>query len=84
MISCVSMDVDLYRLKGDPMTQRANNAGRQASLDEKKERAAGRQQNDPARAAIKDQFEDQPAKGQTGGASGQNKTSRPSKRGSRG
>jgi len=30
------------------------NSGRHASLDEKKERARGRQQNDPARAAITD------------------------------
>jgi len=30
------------------------NSGRHASLDDKKERARGRQQNDPARAAITD------------------------------
>jgi hypothetical protein len=57
-------------LKEHTMTQRANNGRRNASLDNKKQRAAGRQQNDPARAAIADQFAERPAKGKTGGADG--------------
>ena len=52
------------------MGQEANNGGRSANLDEKKERAAGRAQNDPVREAILDANDPQPAKGQTGGAFG--------------
>lgn len=52
------------------MGQRANNRGRNASLDQKKSRSAGRQQNKPARAAISDQFNEKPARGKTGGAFG--------------
>lgn len=47
------------------MGQRAN-SGRQASLDDKKERMQGRQQNDPARQAITDKQHASPV----GGASG--------------
>jgi hypothetical protein len=47
------------------MGQRAN-SGRQASLDDKKERAQGRQQNDEARQAITDRQNTPPV----GGASG--------------
>jgi hypothetical protein len=52
------------------MGQRANNGNRRASLDDKKRRAAGRSQNEPARRAIADRFDEKPAKGQTGGAFG--------------
>ncbi|HEX8521731.1 MAG TPA: hypothetical protein VF669_05695 [Tepidisphaeraceae bacterium] len=52
------------------MTQRANNRGRNAALDDKKARAAGRQQNDPVRAALGDRFDEKPTRGKTGGATG--------------
>lgn len=48
----------------------ANNSGRNASLDNKKLRAAGRQQHDPVIEAILDAQAPLPAKGQTGGAFG--------------
>jgi len=47
------------------MGQRAN-SGRHASLDEKKERAAGRQQNSPSRKAITDRQEAPPVGGANG------------------
>jgi hypothetical protein len=47
------------------MGQRAN-SGRNAKLDEKKERAAGRQQNSPSRKAITDRQETPPAGGAFG------------------
>jgi hypothetical protein len=48
----------------------ANNSRRNASLDEHKQRAAGRQQSDPTRQAIRDAGEPLDAKGRTGGAFG--------------
>ena len=48
----------------------SRNPNRNPSLDEKKERAAGRKQHDPAREAIRDAGEGLPAKGRTGGAFG--------------
>jgi hypothetical protein len=48
----------------------ASNSGRGASLDDKKRRAAGRQQNDPERAAIAEAHSPRPAKGTAGGAFG--------------
>jgi hypothetical protein len=53
------------------MGQAANNGGRQAKLDEKKTRAAGRQPQ-AVRKQVKDAFEEQPAKGKAGGAFGKN------------
>ena len=47
----------------------AANSGRQASLDEKKARAAGRR-GKATRRQIKDSLDEQFAKGKTGGASG--------------
>jgi hypothetical protein len=47
------------------MGQRAN-SGRNASLDNKKSRAAGRSQNDPARKAILDRQEAPPVAGAFG------------------
>jgi hypothetical protein len=47
------------------MGQRAN-SGRNAKLDEKKVRAAGRQQNSPSRKAITDRQEAPPAGGAFG------------------
>jgi hypothetical protein len=47
------------------MGQRAN-SGRQASLDNKKGRAAGRQQNTPSRKAIADRQEATPVPGAHG------------------
>jgi hypothetical protein len=47
------------------MGQRAN-SGRNANLDEKKSRAAGRQQNSPSRKAITDRQEAPPAAGASG------------------
>jgi hypothetical protein len=47
------------------MGQRAN-SGRNAKLDEKKSRAAGRSQNDPARKAITDRQETPPVAGAFG------------------
>jgi hypothetical protein len=59
------------------MGQRANNGGRNAQLDQKKTRAAGRlKEKSPEREAIRDQFDEKPAKGATGGASGRGKTNR--------
>jgi hypothetical protein len=55
------------------MGQRAN-SGRQASLDDKKERAAGRQQNAPSRKAISGRREAPPVPG----ASGKNGKANPS------
>jgi hypothetical protein len=51
------------------MGQQANNGSRRASLDEKKVRAAGRQQKQ-VQNQIRDAFEEVPARGKTGGASG--------------
>jgi hypothetical protein len=51
------------------MGQSANN-NRNANLDDKKKRAAGRSQHDPAREAIKDNQSPLPAKGKTAGATG--------------
>jgi len=48
------------------MGQRAN-SGRHASLDNKKERAAGRKQNDPATQAITERDEAPPVAGAFGG-----------------
>jgi len=59
------------------MGQRAN-SGRNAKLDEKKERAAGRQQNSPSRKAITDRQEAPPV----GGASG--REGKANRRGNRG
>src|SRR5687767_11121064 len=50
------------------MGQRAD-SNRQASLDEKKSRAAGRR-NERGRAEIRDAMDEQFTKGKTGGASG--------------
>jgi hypothetical protein len=47
------------------MGQRAN-SGRNASLDNKKARAAGRQQNDPARQALADRQPAPPVDGAFG------------------
>ena len=58
------------------MGQQANNRGRNAELDEKKSRAAGRRGRSPQRQAIADQFDEKPAKGTTGGAHGRGKTNR--------
>jgi hypothetical protein len=53
------------------MGQSANNAGRNASLDAKKRRAAGRQKSDsPEREAIKDSVGLTRGKGAAGGAFG--------------
>jgi hypothetical protein len=56
------------------MAQQADNAGRNASLDEKKGRSAGRQartgQAAPGREQIRDAAVPLPMKGKTGGASG--------------
>ena len=53
------------------MGQHANNSGRNASLDDKKGRAAGRgDDRDPMTEAIKDAVFETPAQGQTGGAFG--------------
>jgi len=52
------------------MAQQANNRGRNATLDEKKRRAAGRKEHTPEREAISDQSNRKPMKGQTGGAGG--------------
>lgn len=46
------------------MGQMANNRGRQATLDQKKRRAAGRAQHDPQREAIKDRADSLHGKGQ--------------------
>lgn len=51
------------------MGQAANNAGRQAKLDAKKTRAAGRQQQE-VRSQIRDRGAEQFAKGKTAGAHG--------------
>jgi hypothetical protein len=51
------------------MGQQAN-SGRNASLDNRKQRAAGRQQNTPERSAIKDAAGLEKAKGKAGGAFG--------------
>jgi hypothetical protein len=48
----------------------SHDSKRNASLDQKKERAAGRKQHDPAREAIRDAGEALPAKGRTAGAFG--------------
>jgi len=56
------------------MGQQANNAGRRAELDEKKQRAAGRRgrtgQESPVRKAMMDAGSGARVKGRTGGASG--------------
>ena len=56
------------------MGQQANNGGRQAKLDQKKQRAAGRRgrtgQEAPARKALMDAGSPVRAKGRAGGASG--------------
>jgi hypothetical protein len=53
------------------MGQQAN-SGRNATLDEKKERAAGRQQQHSSQAErIKDAYDENFSKGKTGGAGGQ-------------
>ena len=59
------------------MGQRAN-SGRNASLDDKKKRAAGRSQNDEARAAITDRQATPPAAGAFG------REGKANRRGSRG
>jgi hypothetical protein len=51
------------------MGQQSNNR-RNASLDEKKRRAAGRDQSNPLRASSEASISDAPAKGKTGGAFG--------------
>ena len=51
------------------MGQAANNRGRQAQLDQKKTRAAGREQQ-AVRTQIRDRAEEQFAKGKTPGAFG--------------
>jgi hypothetical protein len=50
------------------MGQQAN-SGRHASLDDKKQRAAGRQQNDPAMQEITDRQSSQPVPGAFGSGS---------------
>src|SRR5688572_16311294 len=66
------------------MAQRANNRGRNAQLDDQKRRAAGRRENAPERQAIRDRFDEKPAKGATGGAFGQAKANRKASSMSRG
>ena len=44
----------------------ASNSGRNASLDEKKQRAAGREQNEPSNEAITDRQEHPPVAGAFG------------------
>jgi hypothetical protein len=49
----------------------SRNSGRQAQLDEKKRRAAGRNQTQgPDREAIRDAYSELPARGRTAGAFG--------------
>ena len=56
----------------------AANSNRKSNLDQKKARAAGRQQRKPEREAIKDFQSPLPAKGKTGGAHGRDgKANRP-------
>jgi hypothetical protein len=55
----------------------AANSNRKSNLDQKKERAAGRQQRKPEREAIKDFQSPLPAKGKTGGARGRNDRANP-------
>ncbi|HSU68741.1 MAG TPA: hypothetical protein VLJ39_17805, partial [Tepidisphaeraceae bacterium] len=55
----------------------AANSNRKSNLDEKKERAAGRQQRKPEREAIKDFQSPLPAKGKTGGARGRDDRANP-------
>lgn len=65
------------------MGQAANNK-RNANLDEKKERAAGRQKQQSLQAAaVIDAFSENFAKGKTAGAFGKNETSRNGERSSR-
>jgi hypothetical protein len=58
------------------MGQQAD-SNRKASLDDKKERAAGREERSPQREAIKDFQQPLPAKGQTGGAHGREDEANP-------
>ena len=59
----------------------SRNSGRRAELDEKKRRAAGRQNtNSPERRAIRDAHGELPARGKTAGAFG--KQNRANRRGS--
>src|SRR5687767_9200021 len=56
----------------------ANNSGRRATLDDKKERAAGRRNtNSPEQEAIKDAFTENPARGKTAGAFGKDDRANP-------
>ena len=56
----------------------SRNSGRQAALDEKKRRAAGRQNaNSPERRAIRDAHGELPARGKTGGAFGKHNRANP-------
>ena len=61
------------------MGQAANNGGRQAKLDEKKTRAAGRtgRTGQNRRSEILDRASEQPAKGKTAGAFGKGGTANP-------
>ena len=63
--------------KGRVMPQ-SRNSGRQAELDEKKRRAAGRQNsNSPERRAIRDARGELPARGKTAGAFGKQNRANP-------
>ena len=56
----------------------ASNSGRQAQLDDKKRRAARRQNtNSPERNAIRNAHSEQPARGKTGGAFGKDGRANP-------
>jgi hypothetical protein len=57
------------------MGQRAD-SGRHASLDDKKERASGRQQNDPARKAITDREQPPQVPGASGGGQDANRSTK--------
>jgi hypothetical protein len=54
----------------------AANSGRNSSLDEKKQRAAGRKQNDPSREAITDRQEKTPVGGAFGSGDGGKRAAR--------
>ena len=57
--------------KGRTQMGQSRNSGRQAQLDEKKRRAAGRNQTQgPDREAIRDAYSELPARGRTAGAFG--------------
>ena len=56
----------------------SRNSGRRAELDEKKRRAAGRQNsNSPERRAIRDAHREMPARGKTRGAFGKQNRANP-------